>query len=315
MFAAEDLKRVQARVPADMDYAPGVLGPSERARGEPGRKGKYTDEWGRVWHVGEDGVVGEVKEPPLADWSALGRFQPPWEMIRNADTDKVLYAVEKNLAGDNPKFMRAGSSIRPFERLQFLRGSENLYADLGYDSAELRTLRDMVHEFFLAELDLVCSTPVDGVSFMDDWGSQKTLLISPAMWREFFKPLYRDYCERIRRAGKKIFFHSDGNISSIYPDLIELGVDAVNSQLFAMDIEELGRLYRGHVTFWGEIDRQHVLPFGTVRDVRSAVGRVRRALGDTRGGTFAQCEWGCHVPPGNIEAVYEAWLAPIDELP
>ncbi|GIX07793.1 MAG: hypothetical protein KatS3mg115_2196 [Candidatus Poribacteria bacterium] len=101
---------------------------------------------------------------------------------------------------------------------------------------------------------------------MDDWGSQTALLISPAQWREFFKPLYADYCRILHAADKFVFFHSDGHIEAIYGDLIEIGVDAINSQLFCMNIERLGRLYRGKVTFWGEIDRQGVLAFGTPQD-------------------------------------------------
>jgi hypothetical protein len=86
----------------------------------------------------------------------------------------------------------------------------------------------------------------------------------------------------------------------------EDGVDAVNSQLFCMDIEETARRFKGRISFWGEIDRQRVLPFGTVEEVRAAVGRVRRALDDPEGGVIAQCEWGKHNPRENIRAVFEA---------
>ncbi|HOB22887.1 MAG TPA: methyltransferase, partial [Bacillota bacterium] len=57
--------------------------------------------------------------------------------------------------------------------------------------------------------------------------------------------------------------------------------------------------------FWGEIDRQHLLPFGTPEEVRAAVRRVQKALGNR--GVIAQCEWGLDVPRENIEAVFEAW--------
>jgi hypothetical protein len=119
--------------------------------------------------------------------------------------------------------------------------------------------------------------------------------------------MYREYCGMIHNAGKYVFFHSDGHIEAIYGDLIEVGVDAVNSQLFCMNIEELGHLYKGKVTFWGEIDRQHVLPLGTPEEVKAAVGRVRAALDDGRGGVIAQCEWGKNNPKENIMAVFEAW--------
>lgn len=165
----------------------------------------------------------------------------------------------------------------------------------------------MVHEFFMKELSCWIKTDCDGISFLDDWGSQNSLLISPDLWRSFFKPLYKDYCDLIRLAGKKVFFHSDGNIMAIYEDLIEIGVDAVNSQLFCMDIEEIASRFKGRITFWGEIDRQHILPFGTTEDVRNAVNRVRNALDDSSGGLIAQCEWGAGIPVDNIRTVFETW--------
>jgi uroporphyrinogen decarboxylase len=314
MYAKDQMEALLRDFPDDFIGA-GYLGKSDRARGGDGQRCTYVDEWGCVWELGESGVAGEVKGPPLADWSALATYKPPWEMIERADFDAVNRAQDANLASANPKWLNLGTSLRPFERLQFLRGSENLFLDMGYDSAEFRRLRAMVHEFFMQELQGVVKTNCDSVSFMDDWGAQNSLLIAPAMWRAFYKPLYKDYCDLIRGAGKKVFFHSDGHIASIYPDLIELGVSAVNSQLFCMDIEDLARRYRGQITFWGEIDRQRILPFGTVQDVYRAVGRVRRALDNGQGGVIAQCEWGKNNPPANIRAVFEAWRMPIDELP
>lgn len=315
MFAANQIEDMLREFPEDFaGPAEQVLPPGDRCRGVKARKGTYVDDWGCPWEIGEDGVIGEVKHPPLADWAAMSDFTPPWEIIENADWDAVNRSQEKNLAGEQ-KFMVCGTTIRPFERMQFLRGSENLYIDLGYAAPEVRSLRDMIHEFNLKELECWVKTDCDGLSFMDDWGSQKSLLISPAMWRELFKPLYKNYCDVIHAAGKKVFFHSDGHIFDIYDDLIEIGIEAVNSQLFCMDIEEIGRRFKGRITFWGEIDRQHVLPAGTVEDVHKAVGRVRRALDDGMGGVIAQCEWGSNNPAENIRAVFEAWQVPIEELP
>ncbi|MCK4601486.1 MAG: methyltransferase [Phycisphaerae bacterium] len=313
-FAADELKSLLREFPEDFTAPGQVLAPGERQSGQKGLKGTYVDDWGCVWEAGEDSVIGEVKHPPLADFSAMDGFSPPWEIIGKADWDEVNRAQEKNLAGER-KFMLCGTSVRPFERIQFLRGTERLFLDMGYGSVEFRRLLEMVHEFYLKELEGWAGTDCDGVSFMDDWGSQESLLISPAMWRELFKPLYKDYCEIIHGSGKKFFMHSDGHITDIYEDLIEVGVDAINSQLFCMDIEALGRRFKGRITFWGEIDRQHVLPFGTVEDVYKAVGRVRRALDGGNGGVIAQCEWVPNNPPENVRAAFEAWSTPINELP
>jgi hypothetical protein len=314
IYAKTEWEALLRDFPGDFIGPGPVLAPGDRVSGTQARKGIYVDEWGCPFEAAEDGVIGEVKRPPLADWSAFAHFRPPYETIERADWDAVNRAQKANLAGPR-KFMVAGTSIRPFERMQFLRGSENLYLDLACGTRDLVRLRDMVHEFYMRELVGWVKTDCDSVAFMDDWGSQQSLLINPGMWRELFKPMYKDYCYLIRAAGKKVFMHSDGCIDAIYPDLVEVGVDAMNSQLFTMDIEDLGRRFRGRVTFNGEIDRQWALPFGTVLDVRRAVGRVRRALDDGRGGVIAQCEWGVRTPPENVRAVYQAWTEPIENLP
>ncbi len=96
-----------------------------------------------------------------------------------------------------------------------------------------------LHAFYCDLLETWARTDVDALRIMDDWGSQRSLLISPAMWRTYFKPLYRDYVQIAHAAGKKFFMHSDGHILAIYPDLVEIGVDALNSQIFCMGVEQL----------------------------------------------------------------------------
>ena len=307
MFRQSELDAMLAEYPVDFAIPEYRYGVGARERGDRAEVGANVDAWGCVWHVGEPGVIGEVKEAPLADWSALAGYRPPFELLDNAD----LNAVTRSCAASRV-FMRVGTETRPFERLQFLRGSENLLMDLAYDPPELRRLIGMLHDFYCREMEMWAATDVDGVSFMDDWGTQQALLIAPSTWREVFKPLYGDYCDILHARGKFAFFHSDGRISEIYPDLIEIGVDALNSQLFCMDIEELGRRYAGRITFWGEIDRQRILPFGSTDEVRAAVRRARAALDRGRGGVIAQCEWGLDVPPGNIRAIFDKWENPLE---
>jgi uroporphyrinogen decarboxylase len=307
-FRTTELAEMLERYPVDFAEDNGArYGTSERAVPLTGDTGTYVDNWGCVWHVGEPGVAGEVKEFPIKSWSDLASYKPPRELIRNADMSGVAQACEST-----KKYVRAGTEVRPFERMQFLRGSEQLFMDLAYGDREIYELRDMLHEFYCEELTMWAKTDVDAIQFMDDWGAQHALLISPEMWRSFYKPLYREYAEIIRGSGKDVFFHSDGHIEAIYPDLVEIGVTAVNSQLFCMDIEALADQYKGKITFWGEIDRQYLLPFGTENEVRAGVQRVRKALDDGTGGVIAQCEWGMHDPAENVAAVYDEWLKPLE---
>jgi hypothetical protein len=305
MFHKAEMDALIEEFPMDFT-GPGVgYKRGRRESGTPCVIGTSTDAWGCVWTVKEDGVVGEVKRAMFADgYEGLSEYQAPWELIEGLDRAQIAL----NCASTD-KFVLAGTETRPFERMQFLRGTEDLYCDLALDEPETYRLRDKLHEFFLAEMRFWASTPVDGVGFMDDWGAQRSLLISPEKWRQFFKPLYREYCDILHAAGKYVFFHSDGFIEAIYPDLIEVGIDAVNSQLFCMDIEKLGREHAGKITFRGEIDRQRLLPFGTEEEVRGGVRRAFRALcpNGRITGVIAQCEWGVHDPARNIRAVYDEW--------
>ena len=263
--------------------------------------GKRLGGWG-AWSCGRS---------KISSVSELGR-------IRNISNHLTKFWINADFSRVNAscaqseKFMLVwGTAIRPFERMQFLRGTEALFIDLAYGTAEVMQLREMVHEYCLRELELWAQTDVDGIAFMDDWGAQDKLLISPTMWRSLFKPLYAEYVDIIHAAGKFAFMHSDGHIAAIYPDIVEMGVDAINSQLFCMDIEKLAQEFKGKITFWGEIDRQNLMPFGTVEEVKEGVRRVRRALDDGRGGLIAECEWGIDVGAQNVAAVYDAWAEPL----
>jgi len=307
LFCKDQLDALMQQYPMDFDRAEPCPGSEQRILERLAKAGQYTDDWGCVWHVGEPGVIGEVKVYPLADWPALDKFQPPWHLIRNRDFCYVNKQCDRS-----DKFMLSDYTARPFERLQFLRGTENTYIDIAYGTAKLRKLLEMIHEFYLENIKSWCESNVDGVFFMDDWGSNDALLINPAAWREIFKPLYKQYYHIIHDAGKFAFFHTDGHTEAIYNDLVEIGIDAINSQLFLMNIEELARKYKGKITFWGEIDRQHILPFGKAKEVREAVMRLRRAFDNPAGGVIAQCEWGKYDPRENIKSVYESWLEPMD---
>lgn len=288
--------------PDDFDEPKVAYPPVRAMRGDPHAVGTFVDEWGCTFENLQAGVIGEVKDPLIESYeSDLDKIRPPREWLQ-VNLDDV-----NEQCANSDRFMLAGCGIRPFERMQFLRGTTHLFMDLLDQPAGLFKLRERVHEWNLAMLDRWLKTDVDGVSWMDDWGSQRALLMAPALWREFYKPLYREYVDRIHAAGKFCLVHSDGYIFDIYEDLIEIGVDAINSQLFCMDIEEIGRRFKGRITFWGEIDRQHILPSGTVDDVRRAVRRAASALYDGRGGVIAECEFGAGAKPDNVRAVYEEW--------
>jgi uroporphyrinogen decarboxylase len=302
---AAEIARIQARFPSDFGGVPDVYGPSPCVSGNPYVLGEYVDEWGCTFVNIQSGVHGEVREPMLTDVADWRQVQPPLELLpsdKQAARDKVNAAC-----AESELFIKAGCCPRPWERYQFIRGSENSMMDIMMPQEGGADLLRVIHEFFLRELEFWVTTDVDAIFFMDDWGAQSQLLIPPPLWTELFKPLYRDYCDIARAHDKAVFMHSDGHISEIYPELIEVGVDALNSQLFCMDMAELAALAKGRITFWGEIDRQHVLPSPDPRDGRHAVRQVAQHLYDPRGGIIVQLEMGAGANPDTVAAVFEEW--------
>jgi uroporphyrinogen decarboxylase len=298
-----ELAAISRRFPDDLVTCPAFLREPLRTIGQEYEPGLFVDEWGCRFENRQAGIIGQVKDPVLRSWADLDAVRVPRERL-SVDAGRVdAFCVASEA------FVLAKTWAHPFELVQFLRGPENLYMDLAERPAGLDRLLAKVHAFYQEEMELWAATAVDALVFADDWGGQHSLLVAPALWRELFKPLYRDYVEIAHRHGKFAFMHSDGHIEAILPDLVEIGLDALNAQLFTMDIEGIGARFAGRLTFWGEVDRQRLLPYGSPADVRAAVRRVRRGLW-RQGGVIAQCEFGIGARPENVAAVFEAWDEP-----
>ena len=281
--------------PFDLSYTP-----------EYYQQGRFTDPWGSVWNNLQVGILGKVKQPVFTDYSRLEDYEPPieqflaeWEAARGSIAAQIAQARQ---AG---RFV-IGGWISLFERMQFLRGTENLYCDIALEEDELFQMIDIVMRFMHVYVEKWLEMDVDAVAFGDDWGTQISLLISMRIWRKLFKPLYKELIDRIKATGKKVFFHSDGYILELYPEFIELGVDAVNSQLWCMGVDKVAEQFAGKITFWGEISRQQTLPFGTSKDIYEAADTMKQQL-FRNGGLIGQSEVGGDVPLANVEAALTAW--------
>ena len=296
------MRRLEEEFEWDFSGPEAVLKERPKTKGDAYTPGEYVDEWGCVFTNIHKGVIGEVKQPIVVeeDWSDAGNVHIPEELL-SFDIDQVNRSCQER----QDKFLMSGCCPRPFEQLQFIRGTADLYMDLMDPPQELLEFMKRMHDYYCRLMTKWAKTDVDALNMMDDWGSQNDLLISPALWEEFFMPMYRDYIQIAHSHDKKIFMHSDGNILRIIPRLIDLGLDAVNSQLFCMGVENLAP-YRGKITFWGEIDRQHLLPSGSREDIDRAVELVYRTLWQD-GGCIAQCEFGPGANPDNVYRVFEKW--------
>ena len=296
----EAARDILARYPDDMVSAPDLYRRPLPTEGDRYGVGRFKDDWGCVCEGIQAGVIGEVKEPILTDWSLAADLRLPIERL-DVDRDAV-----NAFCRDTDRFVIAGTFPRPFERLQFLRGSETLYLDLLERPAALDDLLARMHAFHLDELTAWAETEVDALMLMDDWGAQNAMLVDPTLWREMFRPLYAEYVALAHAHGKPMLLHSDGHITDIIPDLVDMGLDGLNAQVFCMDIEELGARFGGRLTFWGEMDRQRLLPEATTDEIVAAAARLEDAFWRD-GGFIAQCEFGPGARPENIVAYFDYW--------
>ncbi len=300
-------KEILRDYPPDIEDASDVYHHSSRVQGDPYAVGEYTDEWGCSFVNAEEGIIGQVKEPQITSLADLSIVRPPYEVLPSdpdAARDRINRACDKTDA-----FVKARCCPKPWERYQFLRGTVEGLLDTRSPDKGMRKLLQTIHEFYLRELSFWVTTDVNAIMFADDWGSQTQLLIRPSDWRELFKPLYKEYCDLAHAHGKFAFMHSDGYIMEIVGDLVEIGVDALNAQVFCMERAELEARAKGRITFWGEIDRQHVLPSTDPQVGRDAVREFARHFCDPRGGVIVQFECGPGARPETVRAVLEEWDA------
>lgn len=247
---------------------------------EPG-----ATEWGYVWEA-LDETMGQPRTHPLADWERVADYVPP-----DPATPGRLDALEKALPQWRDKFIKFSVGISGFNQATFLRGCETFLTDLYVAPERAAHVLNIVFDFENALIDRALQCPMDAVTFADDWGTQKGLFIRPDLWREVFRPHYADQFARIRRAGKKVWFHSCGDIYGIIGDLIEIGVDVLELlQPDLLGVERLARDFGGRVCFCCSVDHQRRAISGTREEIFAHARFLRDTLGAFDGGFIAYLE-------------------------
>jgi len=271
------------------------------------RKGVHRDDWGTTWRSTVDGIHGQVYDYPLKDYGDLADYKfPPLPNEEDIETLKTRVKETKDkgyfaIAGFNPG--------NYFERMQWLRGFVNLMGDFSMRTKGVYRLADLLLEYCLQAMGKTLEAKPHMVSLGDDWGTQEGLMVSPTFWREFFKPRYRRMFDLVHDHGAYVWFHSDGYIMDIIPDLYEIGVNVLWPQFSCHNLEELAEATRERICVASDIDRQYIMPRGTPEEARAYVKRVIDLFGyGSNGGLIGRGEVNIDVPLENVEAVYETFF-------
>jgi uroporphyrinogen decarboxylase len=311
--AAVDEEILQA---LDIDTRLVIPGAPDQVRDKRLPDGRWVDEWGVTRRLSPDGYYYDLDISPFSgepDISVLddylwpdvndkGRYRNAGEQARHLheDTD---YAVVAHVPGGWIHIS------------QYMRGFEGWYADLAlrpeFMLALMTRIRNVTLEMARRFLNEV-GPYVDVIATGDDIGAQRSLMVSPNMYREQIYPLQKEQFQTFRSlTDAKIFYHTCGDVYPVLHDIIDMGVDILNPvQVSASEMGDTARLKRevgNRLSFWGGIDTFQVLPHGSVDDVKAEVERRVRDLGVNGG--YVLCPVHNVQPDVSVEnllAVYES---------
>ena len=277
-------------------------------------KGTWTDEWGVSWTMPKGGHYYEPTVSPLAGEITVGDISRyPWP---DPDDPGIIVGLREQVdklrkAGDYALVLNLPSMF--VHQSQYMRGFADWYLDLAAQPDITDALFDAVLEVRLGIAKRILETvgkDVDIVMTADDMGTQKALQFSPDHYRRFFKPRNAKFFDLIRRyTDAPILLHSCGSVYEIIGDLIDIGLQILNpvqTHAANMDPVLLKKEFGKHLAFWGGVDIQHVLPFGTVEEVKDEMKRLFETLGEGGGWVVGPCHnIQPEVPPDNIIAMYK----------
>ncbi len=236
---------------------------------------KYTDEWGITWQrvAHEGGVYTEMVSHPLADIKNYDNFKFPDPL--NENSYKGLKELVEKYKKDY--VIVGGIACTLFENSWYLRGMENWLMDLITNKDFAHDLLDKLMNFYIKCGEKLIDFGVDIIWTGDDFGMQDRMFIRREQFLEFFKPRFAKIYSELKKKNKNIMFahHCDGYIEPIISDFIEIGLDILNPiQPKCMDPVEIKKKFGRQLSFWGTVDNQYILPFGTEEELYTELKRL-----------------------------------------
>jgi uroporphyrinogen decarboxylase len=263
---------------------------------------QLRDMFGVVWSREQKGDFGIVKSPLLNE-PDFGDYRFP-----EPDLDSIAQKCGRLALCRDRQYTMYIIGFSLFERAWSLRGMENVLADFILNPDFTDALLERIVDYNLRVIDIVAAHHVDCVFFGDDWGQQRGLIMGPAHWRRFIKPGLGRMYDRVKARGMRVAQHSCGDVSEVFPDLVELGLDIYNTfQPEVYDIERMKRLYGSSVTFYGGVSTQRLLPFASPGEVKAETLRLIKVL--AKGGGYIVAPTHAipdDVPTENILAFLDA---------
>jgi uroporphyrinogen decarboxylase len=276
----------------------------------------YLDEWGTRWKKPESSLYWDPAGFPLKDATVEDLEKYPWPDANDPGRTEGLREEAQRLREETDYAIVADAPAWGLFESGWvaLRGPEQYFMDMALNKPFIKTLMEKltdIHVQFFKNYLAAVGDLIDVVIVGDDLGGENGPLISLPTYRELVKPYQKKLWGFIKEhTDAKLFLHCCGGIKKLLPDLIEIGVDIINPVQVAargMNPKELKTEFGKQLTFWGGIDTQKVMPFGTPDEVQAEVKQRIAELAP--GGGFvltAVHNIQSGVKPENILRMYEA---------
>ncbi len=248
-------------------------------RGIPLPDGAWIGDGGYVEKPRDRASVGEAYHltemfHPLSYLNTLEDIRSmPWHNLD--DPALYMYLPERvNAVRTAGKVSTLGLECSVFESAWYLRGMEQIFCDLADDTGIADWLFDRFSEQSTKTARAGAEAGVDLIRLGDDVGTQRGMMMSVPFWREHLKPRLKRIVDSAKsvEAPPCVQYHSDGDISDIVDDLIEIGIDILNPiQPECMPLDCVAEKWKDRIAFSGMIGTQTTMPFGTPNDVKTAV--------------------------------------------
>ena len=226
------------------------------------------------------------------------------------DPDWFDYSTVKEQCSRYPDKAIIVGHEGPFQIVTFLMEMDKFFMLMVDEPETAHRLLDRICEFELEYYRRIFEAGEGRIDILrphDDYGTQISLLFSTEMWKEFFEKNTKRLVQLSHEYGVFYQQHSCGAVRPLIPELIACGVDVLEplQKVEGLDPESLQAEFGGKITFHGGIDTQHILPCGSVEEVKKETGRYIRTLGQSGGYILmASQTFEGDVPIENIEAVY-----------
>ena len=217
---------------------------------------------------------------PLQEWTPV-----PDENSINAVKTAIGVLRERGLC------VCGGYNCGVFEQAKEWLGDEATLIAPYETPADFGKLLDKITGWKQALYGAYAMAGVDIVHIGDDLGSQRSLIMSPDQYRQWYYPRHERIVNHLRdiRPDVKIAFHCCGYVTPLISDLIGLGIDILEAvQPEAMDIVQLKREFGKDIAFWGGIGAQSVLQ-GTPEEVIRGVRQTLSVMAPGGGYIAAPC--------------------------